>query len=129
MNQQFHSVFTEQSVQQQMGEDIEITEPGVQKLLDQLKGHKAAGPDQIEPCLLKELATTIAPILTVIFKSSYDIGEVPDESWTANVIPIYKKGLKNQVCNYRLISLICISCKLLEHIIRIQNSELKQSFI
>jgi hypothetical protein len=127
MNQQFESVFTQeapinpdllpkQSVHPTM-DDIDITEPGVLKLLQQLKVHKAAGPDQIGPRVLKELASTIAPILTVIFKRSYETGEVPDEWRTANVLPIYKKGQKNDAANYRPISLTCISCKLLEHII------------
>ena len=127
LNQQFESVFIretpispdllpEQPSHPSM-EDIVITEPGVQKLLERLKVHKAAGPDQIGPRVLKELAETIAPILTVIFKRSYDTGEVPDEWRTANVIPIYKKGKKNEASNYRPISLTCISCKLLEHII------------
>ncbi len=39
--------------------------------------------------MLKELATTTAPILTVIFKQSCDTGDVPDEWRTANVIPIH----------------------------------------
>lgn len=57
--------------------DIEITESGVLKLLQHLKVHKAAGPDQIRPRVLKEMANLVAPMLTVIFKKSYDCGELP----------------------------------------------------
>ena len=35
----------------------------------------------------------------------------------ARVTPIYKKGTKSDPSNYRPISLTCIACKLLEHII------------
>ncbi len=52
--------------------DIDITEPGMQKLLEKLNIHKASGPDEIGPRILKELATTIAPILTDIYKQSYE---------------------------------------------------------
>ena len=57
--------------------DIQITEEGVTKLLKNLNPHKAPGPDNITPGVLKELATYISPILTIIFRESYNIGEIP----------------------------------------------------
>jgi hypothetical protein len=46
--------------------DINITVPGVDKLLSKLNPTKAAGPDNITPRVLKELAPFIAPILSHI---------------------------------------------------------------
>jgi hypothetical protein len=37
-----------------------------------LNPNKAAGPDEIKPGVLKELATEIAPILTLIFQISLE---------------------------------------------------------
>ena len=127
LNQQFESVFTHEtpptedllpthSPYPRMA-DITFTTPGVEKILKNLNAHKAAGPDDISPRILKELATTIAPILTVIFNRSYETGEVPMMWRRANVVPIYKKGAKCDPANYRPISLTCIVCKLMEHII------------
>jgi hypothetical protein len=39
----------------------------------------AAVPDNITPQVLKELATHIVPILTIIFLCSYQTSEVPDD--------------------------------------------------
>ena len=36
--------------------DINITEPGVNKILTKLKPHKTPGPDDISPFKLKEMA-------------------------------------------------------------------------
>jgi hypothetical protein len=36
---------------------------------------------------------------------------------TANICPVFKKGKTFEAINYRPISLTCISCKLMEHII------------
>ena len=75
--------------------DIKITESSVPKLLKSLKAHKAPGPDQISPPVLKEMANVIAPKLTVIFKKSYDSGVVPEDWKTANITAVFKKGKKS----------------------------------
>jgi hypothetical protein len=43
--------------------DINITENGVHKLLKNLNPNKAAGPDNITPRVLKELATVLNPLI------------------------------------------------------------------
>ena len=97
--------------------DLDITENGVRKLLKGLKPSKAPGPDNITPRILKELQDDIAPILTEIFDHSYQTGEIPSIWRTANICPIFKKGKKFEAVNYRPVSLTCISCKIMEHII------------
>ena len=97
--------------------EINITCAGVLKLLQKLNPNKAAGPDNIRPKILKELAAEIAPILTIIFRRSLETREVPPDWRSANVSPVYKKGDRYKAENYRPISLTCICCKLKEHII------------
>ena len=97
--------------------DTTITEAGVRKLISNLKIHKAMGPDDIGPRVLRELVDVTAPILTSIFRKSYETGKLPSDWKQANVSPIFKKS---DAANYRPISLTCISCKLMEHIITSQ---------
>ncbi len=76
LKHQFESIFTKESPintdllaaqsAHPVMPDIDITEPGVQKLLEKLNIHTASGPDEISPRILKELGTIIAPILTDI---------------------------------------------------------------
>ncbi len=75
------------------------------------------GPDEIGPRILKELASTIAPILTEIYRKSYNTGKFPEDWKRANVVAVFKKGRKSEASNYRPISLTCVCCKILEHII------------
>ena len=98
-------------------EDIEINVAGVRKLIQRLNVHKAAGPDRIGPQVLKNLACVVAPILTVIFRKSYETGCIPDDWISAYVTPAFKKGKNCDPSNYRPISLTCVACKLMEHII------------
>jgi hypothetical protein len=92
-------------------------EKGVLKLLQNLKVHKAAGPDTISPRLLNSLAIVITPAITRIFHTSLDEGTVPKDWRKANIVPIFKKGDKSKPANYRPVSLTAICSKTLEHII------------
>ena len=99
-----------------MGE-ITVDPNGVLKLLNNLKIHKASGPDGLIARVLKECSSEIAPILALIYNESFAQGTVLDDWRQANVAPIFKKGEKYDAANYRPVSLTCICCKTLEHII------------
>ena len=125
-NRQFLSAFTRESDPKipskgtspftPMGE-FTVDPNGVLKLLNNLKIHKATGPDGLSARVLKECCSEIAPILALIYNESLAQGTVPDDWRQVNVAPIFKKGEKYDAANYRPVSLTCICCKTLEHII------------
>ena len=126
LNEYFTSVFTKEDISNIPTLDdysfpdispISITNAGVLALLSNLKIHKASGPDKIPASLLKNLATSLAPALTMIFKASLSQSSLPSEWKIANIVPIFKKGNRNNPGNYRPVSLTCICSKLLEHIV------------
>ena len=98
-------------------DSVDITEPGVAKLLHALQPGKAPGPDGITTTILKELVEEISPILTIIFQSSLDTGILPSDWKNANVTPVFKKGEHYDPANYRPVSLTSVCCKVLEHIL------------
>ena len=97
--------------------DIQINPLGVANLLNELDPFKAPGPDGIPSKLLKETSANIAPLLTLIYRASLKQGKLPNDWKRAFVAPIFKKGSRTNPSNYRPISLTCICCKLLKHII------------
>ena len=125
-NRQFESAFTRESDTEipskgtspftPMGE-ITVDPKGVLKLLNNLNIHKASGPDGLSARVLKECSSEISPMLALIYNESLAQGTVPDDWRQANVAPVFKKGEKYNAANYRPVSLTCICCKTLEHII------------
>ena len=97
--------------------DITVDPKGVAKLLDGLNFYKAPSPDGLNARVLKECSNEISPILALIFNEFLARGDVPDEWRPANVSPVFKKGEKYDAANYRPVSLTCICCKTLEHIL------------
>ncbi|KAK4832809.1 hypothetical protein QYF61_025677 [Mycteria americana] len=59
------------------------------------------GPDGIRPRVLKELVDVMAGPFSIIKQRSWEPGEVPDDWELPSVIPIYKKGMREDPGNYR----------------------------
>ena len=97
--------------------ELFVSELGVMKLLWNIDSSKAAGPDLLPARILKEAAVELTPILTALFRQSYDSGLLPADWKKANVSAIYKKGPKSDPKNYRPVSLTTLTCKIMEHIV------------
>ena len=95
---------------------LSIDACGVSSQLRRLNPNKAHEPDELSPQLLILVAEELAPALTIIFQQSYDLSSTPKDWNSAIVTPIYKKGIKSDPSNYGPISLTCICCKIMEHI-------------
>ncbi|KFQ37525.1 hypothetical protein N332_14696, partial [Mesitornis unicolor] len=89
----------------------------VSSLLHHLDIHKSMGPDGIHPSVLRELAEVLAKPLSIVYQQSWLTGEVPVDWRLANVTPIYKKGRKEDLGNYRPVSLTLVPGKVMEQII------------
>ncbi len=127
LNQQYCSVFSQSdnSVVPDLGPspypdigDLEIGQSGVTKQLKAVKTAKASGPDEVPARMLHDYAEELSAMLTFIFHQSYSTGQLPSDWRTARVVGLYKnKGKKTDPVNYRPVSLTCIACKIMEHIV------------
>ena len=77
------------------------------KLKEQKPG-KSAGPDSIHSRVVEETQEQLVRPLTIIFNKSLSEEVVPDSWKHAEVVPIYKKGKRDEPGNYRPVSLISV---------------------
>jgi len=92
---------------------INFSESQILDKLNQLNCTKSPGPDRIHPRILYELREYIAYPLKLIFEESSKQKELPIDWRSANITALFKKGLKNDVSNYRPVSLTSIVYKLI----------------
>ena len=126
LNRQFQSVFSTPAEETMPFTDesdmppITVAAEGVRAQLQKLNPYKAMGPDNISPRVLKELSDVLSQPLAALFQKSLDHAIVPEDWKKARVTPLYKKGDKYLPSNYRPISLTCVTCKVMEHIVTSQ---------
>ena len=117
----------EESELNEGGNDMDYNRPisheEVILALNRLKSGKAAGPDMIVGEMLKYASDDIAPFFVTLFNHMFDHGLYPNNWSESIIIPLYKKGDRNDPGNYRGISLCDISSKVYGSIInkRIQR--------
>ena len=98
-------------------EDIALTDDEVLSVFSNLNNNKAHGPDGIPARLLIETSSQIAPSLCSLFSKSLRCGVLPDDWKLANIVPVHKRDEKSYVQNYRPISLLPLTSKVLERCI------------
>jgi ribonuclease P/MRP protein subunit RPP40 len=98
--------------------DLQISEETVEKKLKELKLDKCPGLDGIHSKMLFELRKEISIPLAGLFSQSLETGVVPTDWKDAGVIPLFKKGKKFDVQNYRPVSMTSIVCKIMESILK-----------
>ena len=74
-------------------------------------------PNDINRVHVRKCVMLSIILLALIFNETLAWGDVPDEWRQANISPVFKKGEKYDAGNYRQVSLTCICCKTLEHIL------------
>ena len=91
---------------------------GINKIIKSLNSKKATGPDKIPPKLIKLAANIIACHICNILNQSISSSVLPEEVEIANVRPVYKKGKREKIKNYRPGSVLSSFLKIFENIFK-----------
>ena len=92
----------------------DITSSEIKKHIDRLPAKNSSGYDNISNKLLKNIKYSIICPLLHIFNLSLRQGIFPDAMKVSEIIPLFKKGQKDLMVNYRPISLLITLSKILE---------------
>ncbi|MCG8045176.1 MAG: reverse transcriptase family protein [Candidatus Thiodiazotropha taylori] len=99
----------------ELNEPIELGE--VQTAIKELRNGASAGPDLLLNEFLKHGSEILVAFIHRLFNHIFDLGYFP-EAWSEGfIVPIHKKGDRNDVSNYRGITLLSILGKLFTRVL------------
>lgn len=101
-------------------EFTEVTVNEVFMHLKKLKRSKACGSDDLPPGMLKDSAKHLAKPLCHVINASLRSGIIPSDFKLGQVTPIHKSGRKDDMDNYRPITVLPVCSKILEKCIHNQ---------
>lgn len=91
-----------------------ITSCEVESYISQMDNNKSIGPCSIPVPLLKILKTHISPFPSSLIDNSFLCGIFPNKLKLGKVIPVLKKGSRQDKDNYRPISVLAVLSKIYE---------------
>ena len=97
--------------------EFNIADSEVLNVLLNLDTTKAMGPDGIPPVVLQRCATALYQPLCYLFNLTLQFSYLPRDWKVHKIVPIFKSGDPTSVKNYRPISLLSNTSKVLERII------------
>ena len=98
---------------------IYLEPPTNNEILNQIISlkNKAVRHDNIQPFFIKVVTFVIAPYLNLFLNFVFTEGIFPSNCKVARVVPIYKTGAKDDMNNYRPISILTCFSKIIEKIL------------
>ena len=97
--------------------NIEFMKDDIKRIICKLDPNKAHGHDMVSIRMLKMSGDAIIEPPFKILKDCLKCGIFPDDWKKGNIVPIFKKGDKQNIKNYRPVSLLLICNKIFERII------------
>ena len=89
----------------------------VKECMSELKNKKCEGFDRIPVCMIYDARELLLPPMAVLFNSIYQTLKIPEQWKVSKIIPIFKKGNKTEIENYRPIANLCSASKIFEKLI------------
>jgi hypothetical protein len=102
-----------------------VTTKEIEKIIKSLKSKNTSGYDEISTIVLKSCCPFISSPLTYICNTSLSTGVFPDRLKYAIIKSLYKGGSKQDVNNYRPISVLTSFSKIFE---KVMYSRINKSF-
>ena len=89
----------------------------VEICMSELGSKKSEGFDRIPVCAVFHSRVPLLEPMAALFENVYRTKTIPEQWKVAKVIPIFKKGCKSKIENYRPIANLCSASKIFEKLI------------
>jgi hypothetical protein len=103
-----------------------FTEENVSQVMNNLKDKTLYGFDNIPVKVLRDAHQILTKPYHKLLNKMYNQNIIPEQWKTSRILPLYKKGKKNLIENYRPISNLCAESKVFEKLILTRILEIEE---
>ena len=89
------------------------TKEELNRCIIKMQRYKAAGPDDLSPALFKDGGELLIDHLQKVYRLVWDTEAVPASWGAATIVPLYKKGRRDDCSNHRGVSLTPVVTRIL----------------
>jgi hypothetical protein len=101
-------------------------EQKVSAVMKDLKDKSSYGPDNIPVKVLRDAHDILVRPYHRLLNKIYHQNVIPEQWKTSRILPLYKKGKKSLIVNYRPISNLCAGSKVFERLILMRILEIEE---
>ncbi len=94
-----------------------------------LDASKSSPLESLPARIIKDISDVICPKIVIDFNSSIATGIFPQHLKLADVIPVFKKGIKESKGNYRPVSLLSAMSKVFERLMKQQTNDYMKTIL
>lgn len=94
--------------------EVIVTLDDIDWAINSLKWKSGAGPDKLSPFVIKMCIDKIVWPIWLLFQKTFDDGQIPAALKLSRVVPVFKKGDKSDVSNYRVVAISSVILKIFE---------------
>lgn len=98
--------------------DIDVSEDSIRQAVKDMSSSSTTGPDGIPPHIYKDYIDQFVHPIVQIWRTSLDVGLLPEGIARALISPIHKGGVKSDPANYRPVALTNRLAKIFERVMR-----------
>ena len=100
----------------------------IYRAIKQLKTNKSGGPDKLINEFFIHGKHVLVPVLCHLFNKIFENGHFPEEWSEGYIIPLHKKGNRDEVENYRGITLLSVLGKLFSRVLNNRLHEWAENY-
>ena len=102
-----------------------MTPSNVLKAMKEIKLKNSEGEDRIPQRILVDGMNQLIGPMSTLFEKIYNQKKIPEQWLMSIVTPVFKKGKKDEISNYRPVANLCSSSKIFERLILNRINEIE----
>lgn len=109
--------------------EVEVSLFDIERAIYALKWRGGVGPDGLSPYVFKMCVESLVWPLWLLFKKTFDSKYIPEKMKLSRVVPVFKKGTKKNIENYRVIVINSVILNIFQRAVKFKLSSIIEPYL